>query len=235
LETSKGTVYGPKYVGGSTVFTNLKPKYKYSTHNYAFNIQKDELPTKLLMYDNRTFKKPTKVFIIKKLINPPLPASTRIIKLGDTLKTDNFAYCTLRYSEENYIVKGQYINKNYAICKAKTGYKFILLFLEITNIGKKVKDTPLYSGDGNFSVKTDKENIYDDISPYLNPTKERCQKTTKKEIYQRYPFLNDYAFRVYPGEKEILVKAFEIPKNSNPTEFNFRLLGDIEDVIVTIE
>ena len=76
IQTLSGAVYDPKYTGGSTVFSALKPLYEYTTHHYAFNVQKGGIPAKLLRYDSRDRKQLTEVFIVQKLISPPVPETT---------------------------------------------------------------------------------------------------------------------------------------------------------------
>ena len=235
IETLSGAVYDPKYTGGSSVFSPLKPLYKYTTHNYAFNLQKGEIPAKLLRYHSRDRKTLTEVFIVKKLINPPVPETTRQVTIGTKIVGHNFSYSMLKYGETEFVVKGPYRGDSYSVFKPKSGYKFVLIFIKIANIGNIVEDAPLYSGDGNFQVKTNNGSLYDDISPFLTPKRNYWVRNTNKPSISGYPVLNDYAFRIYPGESETLLKAFEIPIWSSPTEFKFRLLGDIEEVIIRIE
>lgn len=235
IETLSGAVYDPKYTGGSTVFSPLKPLYEYTTQHYAFNVQKGEIPAKLLRYHSRDRKQLTEVFIVQKLINPPVPETTRQVVIGSKFVGGIFAYHMLKHSEAEFVIKGPYKGDSYAVFKPKSGYKFVLLFIEISNIGNKVEDAPLYAGDGDFYVITNIGELYADISPFLIPTGDYWVQNTNRPSSLGYPVLNDYARGVYPRKSEVLVKAFEIPIWSNPKEFKFRLLGDIEEVIIRVE
>jgi hypothetical protein len=110
-----------------------------------------------------------------------------------------------------------------------------VLFIEITNIGNTVESAPLYSHDGEFNVITNNGDSYADISPVLIPFGDYWIRSTDDPSNLEYPVLKGSAFRIYPRESEVLVKAFEIPTLSSPTEFKFRLLGDIDEVIIRIE
>lgn len=236
LETDKGNIYDPKYAGGSTVHTPLQPKYQYTTHNYAFNIHKGEKPIKLYKYKSRNAEQPIMIFNLTILISPPIPESTRIIRVGETLKTKDFLFQPLSLNNTKYVINGPYKGKYYAMLKPKNGYKFIILKLKITNIGIERTEVPLYLRDGEFKVKVDRGYIYEDISASLsyNPGGGRWVKSAEDYDRRKYPILVDYAFSLNPEESIELVKAFEILENTEPIEFQFRLLGNIEDVFIKI-
>ncbi len=63
LMTNRGNLYDPRYVGGSSCYGRLDPEYSYNTHNYAFNIRREEEPTELWKYkDKRKDKQPIMIF-----------------------------------------------------------------------------------------------------------------------------------------------------------------------------
>lgn len=237
IETLSGNIYDPKYVGGSIVFSSLKPNYKYITHNYAFNVHKGELPIKLHKYDKKKSEQPFVVINLKSLISPPVPESTRSIKIGDIIRTEYFTYQPLSYAEVKYLIKGPFQRTSYGMYEPKKGYKFVILKFEIVNVGTQRRDVRLYSGDGEFKVKVDKGYTYNVISPYLYyiSRSERWFKPASISDRQKYPCVRDFAPSLNPEESITLVKAFEILSNTNPIEFSCRLLGDVEEVIINIE
>ena len=235
IETLSGAIYDPKYTGGASVPSPLKPLYEYTTHNYAFNLKKGEIPAKLLRYHNRDRKQLTEVFVVWKLINPPIPETTRQGTIGSKIIGSLFSYKILKHIEADFVVKGRYSRDKFHIFKPKPRYKFVVLFVEITNIGNTVERAPLYAGDGEFNVITNNGDSYADISPFLTPKFNHWVQSTNDPSSLGYPVLKGSAFRVYPRESEVLVKAFEIPIWSNPAEFKFRLLDDIREVIIRVE
>ena len=235
IETLSGAIYVPKYTGGAIVFSPLKPLYEYTTHHYAFNIKKGEIPAKLLRYHGRDRKQLAQVFIVRKLISPPIPETTRQGTIGSKIIGRLFSYSIIKHIEVDFVVEGPYKRDIFHIFKPKPGYKFVVIYVEITNIGNTVERAPLYAHDGEFNVLTNNGDSYDDISPFLITTGDYWVQSTNDPSSLGYPVLNAYAFRVYPRESEVLVKAFEIPIWSSPSEFKFRLLGDIEEVIIRVE
>ena len=238
IETFSGAIYDPKYTGGAIISSPLKPLYEYTTHSYAFNLKKGELPAKLLRYHNRDRKQLAEIFVIRKLISPPIPETTRQGTIGSKIVGRLFSYNIFKHIEADFVVKGPYSRDSYSIFRPKPGYKFVVLFVEITNIGNTVEPAPLYAHDGEFNVITNNGDSYADISPVLIPKGyygDYWVQNTNDPDSLEYPLLNDYAYRVYPRESEVLVKAFEIPILSNPAEFKFRLLDDIREVIIRVE
>lgn len=61
LMTDRGNLYDPRYAGGSSC-GRLDPEYRYETHNYAFNIRKDEKPTELWKYEDSRDEQPSIIF-----------------------------------------------------------------------------------------------------------------------------------------------------------------------------
>lgn len=235
IETLSGAIYDPKYGGGATIFSPLKPLYEYTTHHYAFNIKKGEIPAKLLRYHDRDRKQLAQVIIVRKLISPPIPETTRQGTIGSKIVGRLFSYSIIKHIEADFVVKGPYKRGIFHIFKPKPGYKFVVIFVEFTNISNTVENAPLYSGDGEFNVLTNNGDSYDDISPFLTQTGDYWVRSTNDPSSLGYPVLNAYADRVYQRESEVLVKAFEIPIWSSPSEFKFRLLGDIKEVIIRVE
>ena len=236
IETLSGAIYDQKYAFGNTV-SSLKPLDEYTT-DIPFNVKKGEIPAKLLRYHSRDRKQLTEIFIIRKLISPPIPETTRLGTIGSKIVGRLFSYKILKHIEADFVVKGPYKRDSYSIFKPKSGYKFVVLFVEITNIGNTVESAPLYSHDGEFNVTTNNDDSYADISPFLTPKGyygDYWVQSTNDPDSLGYPVLNGYAFRVYPRESEVLVKAFEIPIWSSPAKFKFRLLDDIREVIIRVE
>jgi hypothetical protein len=62
LMTDRGNLYEPRYSGGESSFGRLDPEYRYETHNYAFNIRKDEKPIELWKYEDSRDEQPSIIF-----------------------------------------------------------------------------------------------------------------------------------------------------------------------------
>jgi len=71
IKTSSGNLYDPKYAGGESCCFRLDPQDDYQTHNYAFNIHKNEQPLELWKYDSEDDEQPKIIFSLKELISSP--------------------------------------------------------------------------------------------------------------------------------------------------------------------
>ena len=236
LKTDSGNLYGPKYGGGAIVITPLAPKDHYTTHNYAFNIHMGEKPIMLCKYKDRKAEQPIIIFNLATLIPPPIPNTMRIIKMRELLKTADFAFQPISVNTTKYVITGPYKGRRYALHKPKTGYKFVYLKLRVTNVGMECKGAPLYTRDGEFKVKVDRGYIYKDFAPtaaFFPGSKNWAREATETDRSQ-YPTLVNYVYRLCPEEKIELVKAIEILKDTEPTEFTFRLLGQIDTVKIKL-
>jgi len=227
-------LYDPKYIGGESCYFRFDPQEVHQTHNYAFNIREDEKPLELWKYESESDDQPIVVFELKELILPPTMV---LIDLGQSLKVDQFEFRPLSMGASELIVTGAYAGGVYYLSEPKAGYKFAYLEVDVTNRGTERKQPPIYGGDGEFRVETDKGNTYQDIASIasLGFGSERWAGEASEEDKEKYPILVNYAFELQPGEQTKLVKAFEIPEDSEPKCFTFRLVGDIRTVQISLE
>ena len=234
LKTSSENLYDPKYVGGESCYFRFDPQEGYQTHNYAFNIHQDEKPVELWKYDNEDNDQPRIIFELDELILPPTMVS---INLGDSLEIGEFELRPLSIGISELIITGAYAGGVYYLSEAKMGYKFVYLEVDVANKGKERKQPPIYGRDGEFKVETDTGNIYQDIASIasLGFGSERWAGEASEGDKEKYPILANYAFELQPSEQTKLVKAFEIPEDTEPIEFTFRLLGRIKTVKITLQ
>jgi len=233
LMTSDGNLYDPEYIGGESCYFLLSPQGSYQTHNYAFNIQETEEPLELWKYESEDKENPSIIFDISALITPP---TMRILELGQALQIDEFEFLPLSAGSTELIITGAYAGGVYYLAEAKTGYRFVYLEIEVINNDNERKQPPISGRDGEFTVQTDKGNIYQDIYSIasLGFGSERWAGEASAEDMKKYPILVSYAFELQPSERVKLVKAFEIPEDSYPVCFTFQLLDDIRTVQINI-
>ena len=237
LKTNNENIYNPKYVGGAIVHSHLKPKRRYKTHNYAFNIHKTEKPVELLMYERANSRNPKLRFVLQKLIPPPLPDTTRIIEIGDVLRMEKFSVKPVAVEFPQFILKGPFVRNRYALAKARDKYKLCVVRIVFKNTSKTLTSIPLYTHDGDFRVRVTGGNVYNDLSPsiMLVPGNKYLMRVAAPADRVRYPLLKGSADSLNPGESVELIKAFEIPLHSNPIDIEFQLLGDVEKVIIRLK
>lgn len=152
------------------------------------------------------------------------------LHIGETIHSHDFAFTPIEVGYTSILINGPFKGNTFDVFKPIEGYKFFYLKMTVQNQGIERARPPMYGYDAEFKVKVDKGYIYQEINQItsLSWANERWIGPADPKQRQEYPCSNHLIFDLNPEEQEELVVAFEILKDTQPTEISFRLFASPE-------